>query len=977
MISACYINLIYVIFTSNRKNFQMKNFYFLLLLTGAFLLSGAELFVGPGKKYSTVTAGVKALKDGDTLTIAPGKYYESVRVQKPLKNVTIRAQFPGSVLIHGDKPAPRFTRVPGYRFVYAADWNDNVTAVNEKDSFRIYFPASDVRFLEFNFGFWFKKGNKLYISTSDGKAPEKHTLTVSVLKDNGLWIAHPENVVVDGLSFTGFYSHFRIGAWSGINGVQLLRPKKSVIRNCRSFFNANGISLSGGEDSVIENCVAFANGSQSPSSGGNIIGWSGTRNEIRNCLSMYKIFTGGSQGPIGIRFYGVMKDCKIINCRSFGEDGINIKGTIGNSYAENNYSERHINITNSRNNIFSRQNGYNPKDISPSLKIGKNEWHKHFADPENHDFRPLKDVIIGKVDNIVSGMSILLPPKVWSPLNFKADNVSISTRGAGKRAIVKGGNISGTNLKLEQLEITEPLKITGKNIQLRNCIIKGKLTVAAENIEIAHCHIEKAPDFTTSTGFHHSNTGLIPKSTLHDLEKIISLDGFEKGPIRVVRTPQDITVTGPFVYAVSDTSADIEWWTSSTAVASGLSYGETPQCEKKIGHSFSGSNWHSVSITGLTPGKKYYFRINSYSPLRTHHSNETLAELDRKMKRRRVSSSVSAFSTAAKKATPRTLKVTGSAIAPVLDKARPGDTVMIKGGVYTETLYLRSSGVTLRNVPGEKVWIDGKRTLGAGIILENKSDIVIDGIFFKEFFGGSGGGVVINGGSNITLRRCFYDGRSNSYTPVFIKANAASKLTLEHSAVFRGFHGANIARCPDLTIRNCIWSNNQINHISIHNLPEQKVFFTKNIFLDNIPGKIRNCLIHLWHLECFNEHSNWYYFRQPADKRLFIGYKCKNNRPAAAKAVLTYPQFVQAANTEITSGFGNPGFAAIPRLLQYKSDNFAEMTAFNKEFSSLECGLKNKKYTPWDFSLFKVTDPRCIKSGAGPDARLFTNGVAN
>ncbi len=965
------------IFNLNEKELQMKKFYLTFLLLGTLFLSGAEVFVGPGKQYSTVTAGINALKEGDTLTIAPGRYYESIEVTKKLKNVTIRAQFPGSVLIHGDKPAPRFTKVPGFRFVYVADWNDNVTAVNEKDSFRIYFPASDVRFLEFNFGYWFKKGNKLYISTTDGKAPEKHTLTVSVLRGNGLRIAAPENVVVDGLSFTGFYSHFRISAWSGLNGVQLLHPQKSLIRNCRSFFNANGISLSGGEDSVIENCVAFANGSQSPSSGGNIIGWSGTRNEIRNCLSMYKIFTGGSQGPIGIRFYGIMKDCRIVNCRSFGEDGINIKGTIGNSYAKNNYCERHINIANSSNNLFVGGNGYNLKDISPLRKIKKDQWPKHYADPENHDFRPLKDVVIGKVDKIASGMSILLPPEVYSPLNFKADNVSVSTRGAGKRAVVKGGSISGKNLKLEQLEITEPLKITGKNIQLRNCIIKGKLTIAAENVEIAHCHIAETPDLTGSTGFHHSNTGRIAKSKLYNLEGPDSFDGFENGPSRVVRTPQDITVIGPFVYAVSDNSADIEWWTSSTAVSSELSYGETPKCNKKVGQPFSGGNWHSVSITGLTPGKKYYFRIKSRSPLRTHHSNEELAELDRKMKRKQVTSAVLSFSTAAQKALPRVLKVTGSAISPVLDKARPGDTVMIKGGVYNETLYLRSSGITLRNVPGEKVWIDGKRTLGAGIILENKPGTVIDGLFFKDFVGGSGGGIVINGGSNITLRRCFYDGRSSDYTPVFVKANSTSKLMIEHSFISRGFHGASFARCPDLTIRNCIWHNNQVGHFSVHNLPDQKVYFTKNIVLDIIPGKIRNSMINLWHIECFKEASNWYYLRQPESKRTLFGYSRKNDKPAVGHPRLTYSQFAKLTNTQESAGFGNPGFAAVPRLLQYKSDDFAEMPAFNKEFSSLECGLKDKKFTPWDFSMFKVTDPRCLKSQTGPDTRLFTNGAAN
>ena len=955
----------------------MKHFYLLAVLFCAVLLSGAELFVGPGQKYTTVKSGIEALKEGDTLTIAPGKYYETIEIRKKLKNVRIRAQYPGSVLIHGDKPAPRFTRVPGYRFVYVADWKDNVTAVNERENFLVYFPASDERFLEFNFGYWYKKGDKLYISTSDGQAPEKHSLTVSVLNGNGMRLEYPENVVVEGLSFTGFYSHYRVDAWSGRNGIQLMRAKKSMILNCAAFFNSNGISLSNGEDSVIDGCISFANGSQSPSSGGNIIGWSGTRNEIRNCLSMYKLYTGGSQGPIGIRFYGIMDKCKILNCRSFGEHGINIKGTHGGSFAENNYCERHINVVNSRNNIFTHTNGYNTKDVSPTWKYPKDKLHLYYADPENHDFRPLKSVTVGKPEKIVSGSSILLPPKDYPAFNFTADNVSVSTRGAGKRAAVQGGKISGKNIKLENLEITAPLYISGSQITLRNCVVKAKVTIAAKLVQVAHCAFSVQPDFSKSTGFRHSNVGIDGKvKGLHDLEGKFGFDGFENGPQRIVRTPRNITVMGPFIHAVSDTTADIEWWTSSTAVTSELRYGTTPKCEKRVGQPFSGGNWHSVSLTGLKPGTKYYFKIAGRTPLRTHHSNETLAELDLKMKRRVISSDPGSFTTAAKKAAPRVLKVTDGRIAPVLDQARAGDTVMIKGGDYNETLYVRSAGVTIRNMPGERVCINGKRTLESGIILSNKPGTVIDGLYFREFTGGDGAGVVINGGSNITLRRCFYDGRSSSYTPVFVYANSCNKLTVEHCVILRGFHGATFYKCPDLVVRNNVWSNNQINHFYIHNLPSEKALFAKNILLDNIPGKIFNSLIGFWHFESFTEDSNCYYLRQPKNKRLL--FKATRKNGAVAPQAMSYTDYLKEGGKNGNSFFANPGFKAVPKLLTFKTGDIRkEMTEFGKIFSKLECGAVKNGFTPWTFDDFKVSDPECVKRKVGPDHSLFKNGCAN
>ena len=958
----------------------MRKLLLLGVLCSAVLVSGAELFVGPGRKYTTVKAGIAALKEGDTLTIAPGRYYETIDVKKGLKNVKIRAQYPGSVLIHGDKPAPRFVRVPGYRFVYAAEWPDNVTAVNERDTFRIYFPAPDVRFLEFNFGYWFKKDGKLYISTTDGGEPKSHTITVSVLDGNGLRIAQPENVTVEGLSFTGFYSHFRTDAWSGRNGIQLQGAKKSTIRNCRAFFNANGITLSGGEDSVIEGCVSFANGSQSPSSGGNIIGWSGKRNEIRNNLSMYKIYTGGSQGPIGIRFYGIMEKCKMLNNRSFGEDGINIKGSHGGSFARGNYSERHINVLNSFDNLFTHTNGYNPKDKSKLMGIKKSEWSKHFADPENHDFRPLKEVHIELPEKITSGMSVILPPRDYIPLEFEADNVSVSTRGNGKRAIITGGRIEGKNIKLDNLEISEPLQIKGENITLTNCVVKAKLTVKAKEVQLSHCHFEVVPDCTGSTGFSHSNTGVAGAiAPLHFLEDVSGFDGFAQGPVRIACNPGETQVFGPFVYAVSDTSADIEWWTSSYNVSSELRYGTTPKCEKRIGQPFSGGNWHSVTITGLKPGTKYYFKVNSRSPLRTHHSSAELAELDRRMKRRNITTTASTFTTAVKKAAPRVLKVTGRVISPVLDQARSGDTVMIKGGVYSETLYIRSAGVTLRNVPGEKVIIDGKRVLETGIIVENKPGTLIDGLFFKDIVGGNGAGVVINGGKDITVRRCFYDGRTHGYTPVFVKGNNTEDLTVENCVILRGFHGAEFYRCPGLVVRNNVWSNNQINHFYVHNLADQKVLFTKNIMLDNIPGKIGNNLINVWQFESFKEKENCYYLRAPKDKRTLIAYRWKNGKPVDAKP-MPYVEVVKSGIAAGDSIFLNPGLKAVPRILQFKKFPFTpeEKAELGKAFGAVECGLDKKQhYAPWDFSYFMSSNPICKKKKIGLDPALFTNGAAN
>ena len=157
----------------------------ILLLSAAVLSAGvfaAEYFVsttGSNKNngtekspFRTISFGASKIKDGDTLTILPGRYFEGVYIKRQLKNATIRAKIPGSVLLHGDKPVPAFKPLAGYRFIYVADWKDKALAVNERDTLKIYKAAVKLGDLEYNFGYYFYKDGKLYISTSDGEKPE-------------------------------------------------------------------------------------------------------------------------------------------------------------------------------------------------------------------------------------------------------------------------------------------------------------------------------------------------------------------------------------------------------------------------------------------------------------------------------------------------------------------------------------------------------------------------------------------------------------------------------------------------------------------------------------------------------------------------------------------------------------------------------------------------------------------------------------
>jgi len=74
--------------------------------------------------FLTVQKGVDALQPGDTVTILPGEYLESVYrngLGNAEKETVIRAEIAGTVLLRGDVPAPEFQLRKGSQFTYEAN----------------------------------------------------------------------------------------------------------------------------------------------------------------------------------------------------------------------------------------------------------------------------------------------------------------------------------------------------------------------------------------------------------------------------------------------------------------------------------------------------------------------------------------------------------------------------------------------------------------------------------------------------------------------------------------------------------------------------------------------------------------------------------------------------------------------------------------------------------------------------------------
>ncbi len=1005
--------------------------FLLMYLFMALNLSAAEYFVSTvgsdsaaGSRenpFRTITKGGRTLKPGDTLTIGPGEYFESVELSfkgDPARLTVVRAEIPGSVLIRGDKPVSGFTKVDGFRFIYELDWTENVNAVNERDTLKIYLPAGSMRELEFYRSRWFYDHDrkKLYISTSDGEPPAKHELTISVLNGNGFLMTGAINVLLDGISATGFYSHEKVeNSFSqSRHGIYLLTPRNSIIRNCTAFLNSNGIILGSGqsENSVIENCTAYANGSHQPSSGGNIIGWGPCKNNtIRNCLSFYSNVPGSQ--PQGIRFYaGNLENCLIENCISFGEDMIYIKGTNRNSWVKNTFAERGMAAANSANNAYFRGNAYNSADPD-SLKLErlKSQVDQLFADPENHDYRPqagaggIEKGLIDKKDvyfialngddnqdgrslktawrtlnRVKPGSTVYLLPGTYPNVRLNASDVTIKTRGRGERAVVTDGEFTGNNLTIRDINFQGPVTAKGDDIKITCCRFAGKLAVTGKQFQLTHNDFKVDPDLAQATGYRHSNTGIGNAPGPVSLDNGVSFDALPLGPYQLVRDSQPVRLTGPFVRSATATTANIEWWTDTGSVTSELAWGEDKSCRNKVGQPFTGSFYHTVTLTGLTPGKKYYFKINSRMPPREYHANVELEKADRELQRTMVTSPVQEFATIAADQKPATYHVGSDhqyqTISDALDQVKAGDTVIVHAGSYTESVFFRAGGdlgkpVTLQAAPGEKVFLDGKGIISSGMVIANKSHLVIDGFHIRNIRGTSDGGIKIEGGGHILIQRCFYDGRSFGYTPGIIRADLVTDLTLANCVIIRGFHGAVINHCPNLIVRNNVWYLNQIDHLHVFNNAEETLTVTRNIFFDTIPMKYRNPLIGGWHLEALRESNNCYYLRLPESVRKITG--ARRIKGQSKTVDFTYPEFLEATGSPHSSIFVNPEIPALPEIAAFKDLTNADQKwgAMNRDQLPLELKQTKQGYAPLDFKDFISANPECRQKNIGLEPKLF------
>lgn len=366
----------------------------------------------PASAFATIQRGVDALEPGDTLTILPGEYRQHVRRENiggPDADTVIRAQIPGTVLLRGDVPAPRFRKVDGMDFVYVADFEaaDDIPAVIELDTLSILQPAPNPSELQYLPGLFHydREAGKLYVSSSDWRPTTEHEYTVSVIPTYGLFLAYPRRVIIEGIAVTGYHGlaetdrhDFALG---GTWGIFLTGAKDCAIRECRAYLNAQGIGINSlgrpgyrpGEfgHNVIDRCVAWANGSTLGSGDrGGITLVQARLDLVRDCRAFLNLDYGiNIRG--GHREHSERDKSRLIGNIAWGNGKADVKIKIGAQSAHtteyavamhpsNDYDPIHCLLGTTRATDIPANNIV--LDREPDL-----DMNAEFADPVNRDYR--------------------------------------------------------------------------------------------------------------------------------------------------------------------------------------------------------------------------------------------------------------------------------------------------------------------------------------------------------------------------------------------------------------------------------------------------------------------------------------------------------------------------------------------------------------------------------------------------------------
>lgn len=1093
--------------------------------------AGTEYFVGKqgnnthdglGRQtaFATIQKGVDTLQPGDTLTILPGEYHETVRRDGlgSLETQTlIRADIPGTAILRGDLPVSGFRPVKGYRFVYVADFISEapVSAVNELDTLKVLKSQPNAALLDITPGSYHHDtaGGKLYVSASTLNAATDHAYSASVMATHGLYLSNAKRVVVDGLGVTGFNNialqGWREGTHGSVYGMFINNGKSCVFRNCLAWFNGGGIGLNSHSeaagDNVIERCTAWGNRPQfSNEDPGGLTLYMTRRDVIRDS-------TAFANTNYGVNIYGTHESARtepdrsrLVNNLAWDNAMADIK-TKGGPFAAVEHSaglgQSSVIVAHTHHSIVNQAGA----DAKQMLAQGNINMADHpnldveaaFADPVNHDYRlqstsPFRgagpdgtdlgptpyeaNIFYVRIDGddaadglsmstawrsveravrqlpagatlYVSGGSYTMPTEFDLPARA-------TLRGRGADTVTLQGTstiTAGEHLTLERLTFADPVtlqqsskptiaycRFTGLRARgvdqmrlTRTVFTKGKLElIQSKELHLTGNIFESGgASEAAAVVLDNDSTVLYSDYNVYEAEKGIwssagrTLDFAElqtkhdrysrlmeglssvalltRGPYgisRQGRTKSESKLIGPFIHSVTDTTANIEWWTTAPTNLT-VVWGETDAMINQTG--IQANRFGTFSLKGLKPGTTYQFKLIADA---MPGQGQTLT-----------------FTTAGTAAqahvyyvapdgddahTGLTREQAWRTVVQAADRVRPGDTVLIAGGTYHEMVRLRATGergrpITFKAMPGQKVQFDGMdRALTYVFYAADKHHLHFDGLYFTGYDGITSREMPwssdsLNPGSgtfnlyrsdDIQITRCFSDGRGAGYSPGLAIAVHCRDLHLQNNVIIKAMGGGGLSfyGCPNLHVQNSVFLVNMTANIGEGvNEPDQPFYLHHNIFTDNIHSKVHVDIFSIGKVEAMVETDNAYLLRWPDEKkrmwqfysptaydRCAVAFRLNTSfeQPPAIVDLtrMSQAEYKSRFHPENRSMVADPGFAAtvgvkpldrrgepmfMPDYLLGKADlDFPDLFATNPEVVERGIGLQPEAFRDFHFA---------------------------
>jgi len=401
--------------------------------------------------------------------------------------------------------------------------------------------------------------------------------------------------------------------------------------------------------------------------------------------------------------------------------------------------------------------------------------------------------------------------------------------------------------------------------------------------------------------------------------------------------PKPLNLVGPFLHSVSDTTANIEWWTTRPAAFS-LSWGETPEMENTVDYFRGYGRFSTYSLTGLKPGQRYYFKIVS-ADASNKREGVFLPVL-------RPEGEPLTFTTASKPAEPRVYYVAPDGdddndglnrkkafrtLCRAADRVGPGDTVLIAAGEYNETVRIRVAGtkdrpITFRCITGEKA-VHWGENLPRSFEVVVKPDNRFDGLYFRgQSFWREG--FVVRQSPRVQITRCLN---------AMVNASESPEMLVKNCVVHGGWSSVALSNCPDSVVENNVCIMTILRQLEC----DSPAIVRRNIFCECVRNKTHQTLLQL--SPEVKESDNCFYLRWPEEEKLAV-----NNMPLPKYRALTGSNSF-AANPIMPGVLGQmQGWPSVP-----ENGDFDVFFATNPKLILRDIGLQPEAFS--DFKL-GVTD---------------------